>query len=1183
MIGYVTVKNITPLLKQYGISPSGDAFRENNSPSGNYTAHEKLEESKSKVATRYKDNLHQPVKGLVEIEQYFTDNGKEKECQELAKQIKEWVGNVNTKVSTGRVATFCAKIKECITNGKGDDIIIDLLVNSDIDTENDLSNPATRVEYASLHSKAKDFYKVLDLIYSRCVYVAANAGMGKTHGMCHLADSLIDDSNVYLMFGTDFSFGKTAKKTFLDYFNLTEQNLAEINNLHEKSNHKALIIIDALNEGAGNAYWREQMNSFVELLKPYTNIKLLVTYRNNLESEFNCFDGAYWRNWKLEGFQDRDKAIDDYCKHYEIDTSLLTDQTKDLFNQPLFLSAFCEAYKGGAHFDSASLDKLSLFKRYIKVRNIKVSDFCSEDPCRNVTQQLLSNIAGISVFKNSCDIVGREDARGCAEEICPNRLWNQHLIKACLDENLLLPINRQEDQHFVMFEYEEMGDYLKADAFLFKNSDEIQRWNEYIALSNSVQGNSSANKDKFNNFNKALFENWKLKEIPADLVPKIQKLEGIATVLKEMQQSEHESIKEAFKTITQVRPMTPAELISNVMTLSDEAIMTQHKFLLSMDLAERDLNWSSFINSHDESSTPQFYPTHPGSNTYEAEQKRLVWIYSWMLSASYPKVRLPIIRSIVSLFKEEHKLTRYCLDVFAEVNDPYVVKGLLCAAYGMILACRDLQKIEEVVNAIHHIYKEKGKHWADDIQSRQWLLHILEYGYMMCPDKCPYWQDVTFPISKLEDPFLRSKDTELTEGMFGQEKGSQRLYHSLCGSSDFNHYILGTNSHKEMYHFHWNEKSKGDGSVMIDDVTKAMAYIIKKEYGWNEELAKYDATVPYTERFEQPQERIGKKYQWLSLHKVVAYLTDHCSIERDVKINNEKYYKQSYPWFCRYSDSFDPSLPMDVRKQMVNFKETQKPTKYLGSSKKWIDDDSILPELQLFREDTEGHRWINLRASVTNNVNHGGDSLNSFLFYNCFLVADADVEAFSKWAKDLSFGGRWMPEQAGHTEFLWNEYPWSSSFKDRCYPEEAGYVADDSPCTLYHASVEQLQENLYGIPDSDNYPSRACAPNVSMMEELSLYTAERGVVRRKSDRVIVAVNGFTSSIQDVSLWMLDTELQKYLQKTSRTLVITVCGEKSVIQPEYKSLGVKDYTGCYLYTAEGKIGSIQKLKVEPINR
>ena len=82
MIGYVPVKNIAFLLFQYGIIPCGDAFCENNSPSGNYTAHEKLEESKSKVATRYKDNLHQPVKGLVEIEQYFTDNGKEKECQE---------------------------------------------------------------------------------------------------------------------------------------------------------------------------------------------------------------------------------------------------------------------------------------------------------------------------------------------------------------------------------------------------------------------------------------------------------------------------------------------------------------------------------------------------------------------------------------------------------------------------------------------------------------------------------------------------------------------------------------------------------------------------------------------------------------------------------------------------------------------------------------------------------------------------------------------------------------------------------------------------------------------------------------------------------------------------------------------------------------------------------------------
>lgn len=1183
MIGYIPIKNITLLLLNHGITPSGDAFRENNSPFGNYTAREKLEESKSKVSTRYKDELHQPIKGLTEIEQYFTNIDEEKECKELAKQIKSWVDSINNKDRKGHVAAFCNGIETCIKEGKHDDAVIDLCANSKIDVEKDLSDPSVKKEYASLQTKAKEIHKVLDLIYFRCVFVAANAGMGKTHGMCHLADSLIDDSNVYLMFGTDFSFGKTAKKTFLDNFNLTEQNLEDINSLHKDRSHKALIIIDALNEGAGNAYWREQMNSFVEFLKSYTHIKLLVTYRKNLESEFQCFNGEYWREWKLDGFQDRDKAIEDYCRKYEIDTKLLNEQTKELFIQPLFLSAFCEAYKGGAHFDSLNLDKLSLFKRYIKVRNIKVSDLCGEDPCRNVTQQMLSDIAGISVFQNSCDIVERGAARDCAEKISPNRLWKHHLLKACLDENLLLPITRQENLHFVMFEYEEMGDYLKADAFLSKVLNEQERWNEYIKLSNEVKQDSSSNKDKFNNFNKALFENWKLKEISEEIISEIQKLDGISAVLQEMQQSDCEPVKEAFKAITQVRPMSPTELISNVMTLSDDALKMQHKFLLDMELSERDIKWSSFINSHDDASIPQFYPTHPGSDIYATELHRLVWINIWILSASYPEVRLPIVRSLVSLFKEEYKLIRYSIDLFAEVNDPYVIKGLLCAVYGMLLTCRDLSIIEDVVGAIHDIYKKKGKHWADDIQSRQWLLHILEYGYEMLPDKCPYWKNVTFPISDIEDPFLRSKEIELAKGFFGQEVGSHRLYLSLCGMSDFNRYILGTNSHNELYHFLWSGGPKDKELVMINDVTKAMAYIIKNEYGWNEELGKYDATVPYTERFEQPQERIGKKYQWLSLHKVVAYLTDHCLIERDDNKVNKKYYQQSYPWFCRYSDSFDPAMPMDVRKTKILFKETQKSDTIFGSSKEWIDDDSILPELQLFREDAEGRKWINMGASLTNNVNHAGDSLNSFVFYNCFLVRDEDVEMFCKWAKEQSFGGRWMPEQTGQTEFLWNEYPWSSSFKDRLYPEEAGYIANDCPCTLYHASVEQLQENLYGIPDSDNYPSRACAPNVSIMESLSLYTAERGVVRRKSDDTIVAVNGFTSSIQDISLWMLDTELQQYLNQTSRTLAIIICGEKSVTQPGYKSLGVKDYTGCNLYKADGAIETIQKLKVEPINR
>ena len=99
------------------------------------------------------------------------------------------------------------------------------------------------------------------------------------------------------------------------------------------------------------------------------------------------------------------------------------------------------------------------------------------------------------------------------------------------------------------------------------------------------------------------------------------------------------------------------------------------------------------------------------------------------------------------------------------------------------------------------------------------------------------------------------------------------------------------------------------------------------------------------------------------------------------------------------------------------------------------------------------------------------------------------------------------------------------------------------------------------------------------MDTLSLYTAERGIVRRKSDDAIVAVNGFTTTIQDVSLWMLDTELQQYLNQTSRTLAIIFCGNKCVTKPGYKSLGVKDYTGGHLYKGDGVIETIQILQVE----
>ena len=95
-----------------------------------------------------------------------------------------------------------------------------------------------------------------------------------------------------------------------------------------------------------------------------------------------------------------------------------------------------------------------------------------------------------------------------------------------------------------------------------------------------------------------------------------------------------------------------------------------------------------------------------------------------------------------------------------------------------------------------------------------------------------YWQQVQIQFQSI-DPFsLINKPLEKNKDYFGMSDGSKRLYETLCGFSDFNRYILGSNYDSVSSVF-----CKKDGEdyipVPLQDIRDIMANIIMDEYGWD--------------------------------------------------------------------------------------------------------------------------------------------------------------------------------------------------------------------------------------------------------------------------------------------------------------------------------------------------------------
>lgn len=270
-----------------------------------------------------------------------------------------------------------------------------------------------------MDSKTIDFYKE---IYSRIYPLLAQwkraknqflqlkgtAGMGKTHYVCATAERLCKDMNVYLLFGSRFTEALDFETQLCEMMCLKGNDIKRLNNEMLIENTNALIIIDALNEGATESFWNVALRRLKSILKDCDRVKVLTTYREGDGSHFDfpC------ETIELKGFEDSitQEAIKKYFDFYQIDDEEgnLRQKYQMEFKEPLFLSMFCMVAHRNTRFLFGHFTYSDLFHEYIKYRNEIVSKGVDEDPHCNVTEQALMKFANYSLYYNKCDDISRK-------------------------------------------------------------------------------------------------------------------------------------------------------------------------------------------------------------------------------------------------------------------------------------------------------------------------------------------------------------------------------------------------------------------------------------------------------------------------------------------------------------------------------------------------------------------------------------------------------------------------------------------------------------------------------------------------------------------------------------------------------------------------------------------------------
>jgi len=1154
-IGYLSIKKIADKLEVKKIEVHKDWQSEDFSPLGRGTSQKQVEKAINYASIRYNRALHVSDKSIDYDFDVFIQYGLEEKLKKQLSQIEaeavKMYGVTIEQDKGYRIGNY-EDLPNALERWNGKD---------------KTRNLETYKFYNLYHANTRKIIKDWQSASTQRMFFHAKAGYGKTHYMCYTAERLSKTNHVYLLFGSWFSADLDFTAQLIKRLEIGNHTLTDLNEKMATDREIALIIIDAINEGGDTNFWQRAINLIEGRFGNYKYVKFILTFRDN---EFSL-SNSKWQERELFGFGDKANiAIPKYFDFYNIEdkNGILRKKYRTEFNEPLFLSIFCQIFSNLSSADLEDLTYSIMFRFYILKRNSTISVKIDEDPHKNVTYKFLDKLANYSLYYNKCQNVSREKARYYADQICRGRRWSQNLLYWSLRENLLIETGRSGDS--LMFGYQKMGDFLMADVFKRSKMSPEEKFHRIIEVGGW---------QPYRRFVAALLTDW-------DLTPKLLKkplsqLGGIMPAIIE-------SVKYHGQCHSEIIDWLVDNGVVSVYTLHDyfdeltlEYFDKVHDILSNLTMAQRDQIWSLQVNRLYLDYNPQAFKRFLGVsadvNDEEMPQKFTIFL-CWLSTSSHPIIRQTITRKLVAFFEKYQKMIDFAIDKFKDCNDPYVMQVITCASYGCLLRLRDAALSYHVASQVYKSMFIDGQA-PIDIRIRQWTLLIFHFSDYL--NQTSEFKNLAKPPFKSDNPYslIKDKNIDGNKNYFGTNIGSQRLYDTLYGFSDFNRYILGANSHSESNVFFRIDER---GGISLDDIQTILANIVKYEFEWNDQLGDLDKNQYSKGRYNNKTERFGKKYLWLALYRLDALMSDNFKVAKDLFggiSKKENMAKIPYPWYTDEYSHFDPSIINEDETLPISLSVAPFPPVDAVTNHDWLNKNYTIdfPRL-IFGENKE---WVALTCYDGYKEEAEQNTVKDFfLFTNAAFVKDADLTAYNNWAKEQNFYGRWMPERRnGSTDHLWREYTWADTYRRTIEDDDyLNYQPDGCPVKISLSYEAQLQEDWGELNEDEIWLREVAMPNHIIMGQLGLYVSERGIIRDMSrPDTKVAVNFQMNELRGLAIRR--EYLEKFLRKNGYAMVFYTLGEKYVRgKGNYQTIGLRhDLSGAYFYN-NGKIETVQSMHI-----
>ena len=351
-------------------------------------------------------------------------------------------------------------------------------------------------------------------------------------------------------------------------------------------------------------------------------------------------------------------------------------------------------------------------------------------------------------------------------------------------------------------------------------------------------------------------------------------------------------------------------------------------------------------------------------------------------------------------------------------------------------------------------------------------------------------------------------------------------------------------------------------------------------------------------------ERIGKKYQWIAYHEILAYIADHYQYRSNYE-GDGSMATYTGPWQLSVRD-IDPSaiFPEVERDQgtpagTISWWKRSVPIPSADETRHedWLRDEDDIPgrDGQLYFRDTEsGTTWIKMHGfrtwespapliSVSKKVDYRELWLDAY----GYLIDVERIDEFLDWSRDVDFWNRWMTEPPASYSLFFGELGWGPAFEDLLgdrlesqHPEPRG-GGPSCPTPLCPAALEYVAETGYDCSLTDS--QSLLRPNAVLVHAMGLHWTGNGADFVDSQGVLVAFDPSAHDDCSSALLIRDDRLSEFLEQSGKALVWAIVGEKRAREPgnwiDCWAASVRR-SGAYVYGDDPSRGHMQVFPEDP---